>query len=114
MLTHTRSRSAKGAGFKHRSLREALEAAEFARLVNDGRTGNVKAAQSLIPSAVEASLEHMKVLGQNRYEELIPLLRVEERRLRNWRERRRELLETRIEQLGREHPRGPEVPERPR
>ena len=95
----------KGGGFQHRSLREALEAADFTRLINDGRTGNVKAAQPLIASAVEASLAHMKVLGDRRYEELLPLLRAEERRLRKWRERRRDLLETRIEKLGREHPR---------
>jgi hypothetical protein len=95
----------KGGGFQHRSLEEALDAADFPRLVNDGRTGNVKAAQSLIASAVETSLAQMKVLGQQRYDELIPFLRAEERRLKNWRERRRDLLEPRIEQLGREHPR---------
>jgi len=94
----------KGGGFQHRSLADALDAADFTRLVNDGRTGNIKAAQSLIPSDVESSLAHMKVLGRKRYEELLPLLRAEERRLRNWRERRRDLLETRIEQFGAGHP----------
>lgn len=94
----------KGGGFQHRSLAEALNAADFARLINDGRTGNIKAAQSLIPSAVEASLAHMRELGRKRYEELVPLLRAEESRLRNWRERRCDLLKTRIEQLGAGHP----------
>ena len=36
---------------------------------------------------------------------LIPLLRAEERRLRQWRNRRRDLLEQRIAQLGEHHPR---------
>jgi ERCC4-related helicase len=94
----------KGGGFQHRSLAEALEAADFARLVNEGRIGNIKAAQSLIASAVEASLAHMKGLGDKRHIELLPVLRAEERRLRNWRERRREVLETRIEHLGAGHP----------
>jgi ERCC4-related helicase len=94
----------KGGGFQHRSLAEALDAADFKRLVNDGRTGNIKAAQSLIPSAVEASLAHMKILGEKRHEELLPLLNAEERRLNTWRDRRRELFKTRIEHLGAAHP----------
>jgi hypothetical protein len=36
---------------------------------------------------------------------LIPLLRAEERRLRQWRSRRRDLLEGRIAELGASHPR---------
>jgi len=96
----------KGGGFQHRSLREALEAAGFGRLVNEGREGSVAAAQVLIPSAVEASLDHIRSLRELREDDLIPLLRREERRLRNWRKRRLELLESRIDQLGEHTARG--------
>jgi ERCC4-related helicase len=95
----------KGGGFQQRSLREALNAAGFDRLVNEGKTGNLTAAQALIPAAVNASLEYLRTLRQEREEKLIPLLRQEERRLRHWQTRRRELLESRITQLGEQHPR---------
>ncbi|PYP82900.1 MAG: helicase [Blastocatellia bacterium AA13] len=95
----------KGGTFQHRSLREALEAAGFDRLINEGQSGNLEAAQILIPAAVETSLQHMKVLREKREDELKKPLRVEERRLRNWQTRRRELLESKIDQLGETHPR---------
>ena len=95
----------KGGEFQHRSLHEALDVAEFDRLVNEGKEGNIAAAQLLIPSAIEASVQHMRTLRGQREEELIPLLRREERRLRAWRTRRREILEDRIKQLGDRHPR---------
>ena len=94
----------KGGGFQVRSLREALEAADFERLMNDGKNGEREAAQLLIPAAVESSLSHMRELRKQHETELIPLLRVEERRLRNWRRRREELLQSRIEKLGPAHP----------
>ena len=59
----------------------------------------------MIPAAVEASLTHMKDLSQRREKELIPLLRAEERRLYKWKNKRRDLLESRIEQRGEKHPR---------
>lgn len=95
----------KGGTFQHRSLRDALAAAGFEHLVNEGKTGNVEAARLLVPAAVEASLKHMKGLRGNREVELIPLLRSEERRLRHWQNKRLEILESKIEQLGDSHPR---------
>jgi hypothetical protein len=94
----------KGGGFQVRSLREALAAADFDRVVNDGKNGEREAAQLLIPAAVESSLNHMRELRKQHETELIPLLRVEERRLRNWRRRREELLQSRIEKFGPSHP----------
>ena len=95
----------KGGKFEHRSLRQALEAAGFERLVNEGKTGNIGAAQLVIPAAVEASLDHMRKLGEQHVDRLLPYLRREERRLREWKKRRQEILETRIEQYGKNHPR---------
>lgn len=95
----------KGGGFEHRSLKEALDAAGFDRLVNEGREGNIEAAQALIPAAVESSLAHILALREQQESKLIPLLRREERRLRNWRKRRLELLESRIEQMSGKHAR---------
>ena len=94
----------KDGGFQVRELRDALAAANFDKLVNDGQQGRLKAAEILIPSAVESSLSHMRDLRKQHEAELIPLLRVEERRLRNWRKRREELLQNRIAQLGPGHP----------
>lgn len=93
----------KGGGFQHRPLSEALEAAGFGALMNEGKTGNIVAAQALIPSAVEASLSHMRELGNKRLDSMIKLLKVEERRLRKWKDTRRELLEDRIKQLPQNH-----------
>ena len=77
------------------------------KLVNAGDTPNREAAQALIPAAVEASLEHLRTLKQRHEKRVIPTLRREERRLRNWSERRRELLEDRIEELGARPSHGP-------
>jgi hypothetical protein len=95
----------RGGGFAHRPLHQALQAAGFERLVNAGNSGHPETAQLLIPAAVEASLAHVQALQRQRDEQLIPLLRTEERRLRQWRNRRRELLEGRIAELGASHPR---------
>lgn len=94
----------KGGGFQHRSLREALEAAGFERLVNEGNAGDIEAIrQPLVEAAVESSLEHMRSLGQQHVDRLLPYLRREERRLREWKKRRRQLLESRIEKLPPNH-----------
>ncbi|MDB4373021.1 DEAD/DEAH box helicase [Mariniblastus sp.] len=92
-----------GGGFEHRSLEKALDAAGFNSLMNEGKEGNVAAAQALIPAAVEASLTHMRELGVAAQDSLLGPLRVEERRLKKWSNNRRELLEGRIEQLGDKH-----------
>jgi superfamily II DNA or RNA helicase len=94
----------KGGTSKCWALKEALEAANFDRLINAGDTPHREAAQTLIPAAVVASLEHMRCLKQRHERDVLPTLRKEERRLRAWSERRRELLETRIEELGETHP----------
>jgi ERCC4-related helicase len=94
----------KGGGFKHRPLQEALEAAKVDKLVNAGHKPNREAAQALIPAAVEASLEHLRTLKRKHERDVTPTLRQEERRLRRWSERRRELLEDRIKELGENHP----------
>ena len=94
----------KGGGFEHRSLRDALEAAGFDSLVNEGNTGDIKGIQGpLIEAAVESSLEHMRELGRQHVDSLLPYLRRENRRLRNWKNRRQELLEERIEKLPPNH-----------
>ncbi len=93
----------KGGGFQHRSLGEALDAAGFGSLMNEGKTGNIAAAQALIPSAIDASLKHMRELGLKRQDAMLGPLRAEERRLKKWSTRRRELLEDRLEQLPENH-----------
>jgi ERCC4-related helicase len=94
----------KGGGFQQRSLREALGAADFDRLVNDGSTGNQEAARLLLSAAVEESLKHLRSLRDKRIDEMLPLLRAEERRLRRWSNKRKDLLDARIEELGEHHP----------
>ena len=94
----------KGGKFQHRPLREALNAAKFDQLTNTGLKPNLAAAQALIPSAVDASRDHLKTLRKDRDATLIPFLRREERRLRDWRNKRHDLLKQRIEDLGEKHP----------
>jgi len=93
----------KGGGFQHRPLSEALDAAGFGSLMNEGKPGNIAAAQTLIPSAVEASLAHMRQLGIKTQDRLLGPLRAEERRLSKWSTKRHELLEDRLEQLPENH-----------
>ena len=90
----------KGGTFGKRSLREVLQTANFEKMINTGEEPNLQAAQVLIHSAVEQSLYHMKLLLLNREKELNPLLVEEERRLRAWRKRRQELLESQIRGIG--------------
>ena len=95
----------KGGGFQQRSLREALDAAGFSSLVNEGNAGNLEAIRGpLIEAAVEGSLNHMRELGRKHVDNLLPFLRRENRRLRNWKIRREELLASRIEKLPPNHP----------
>jgi hypothetical protein len=95
----------KGGEFQQRSLREALDAAGFGSLVNEGIAGNLDAIRGpLISAAVEASLNHMRELGLKHVDSLLPFLRRENRRLRNWKMRREELLLSRIEKLPPNHP----------
>ena len=89
----------KGGTFAQRPLREALQAANFEKLINTGAEPNLQAAQLLIHSAVEQSLHYMKSLLEKREDELNPLLVAEERRLRAWRKKRQELLEGQLDKL---------------
>jgi hypothetical protein len=73
-------------------------------LTNTGLKPNLAAAQALIPSAVDASRDHLKTLRKDRDATLLPFLRREERRLRDWRNKRHDLLKQRIEELGEKHP----------
>jgi len=90
----------KGGTFKQRPLQEALEIANFAKLMNTGAEPNLQAAQPLIHSAVEQSLHYMRQLLEQREKELNPVLVEEERRLRTWRKKRQDLLEGEIKNLG--------------
>ena len=57
----------------------------------------------MIEAAVEASLQHMRELGRQHVDNLLPFLRRENRRLRHWKTRREELLASRIEKLPPNH-----------
>ena len=94
----------KGGRFEYRSLRDALNAAGFEKLANEGNTGDIEPIkQPLIEAAVEYSLEHMRELAKEHVDNLLPYLRREERRLRDWKTRRTELLESRLEKLPPNH-----------
>ena len=93
-----------GGRLQHRPLTEALAAANFEKLINTGRAGS-SAAQPLLSSAIDASLDHLRALRQRRESQLVPIVRKEDRRLRAWANARRQLLEDRIQQLGENHPR---------
>ncbi|MDZ7697744.1 MAG: helicase-related protein [Deltaproteobacteria bacterium] len=90
----------KGGAVKHHSLKEALGLAGFSTLTQTDREANLDTAQVLMHSAVEQSLYHMRQLLEMREKELNPLLLKEERRLRKWHQRRRDLLQKQIDALG--------------
>ena len=95
-----------GGRITHHGLREVLQRANFEQLVNTGAEPDLDAAQLLIHTAINESLGRMKMLLIRREEELHPLLLNEERRLRAWADRRRELLERRIVDVGERSTRG--------
>lgn len=95
---------AKGGRISCLPLKDALDAAKFETLVNTGEMPNLKAAQLLVASAVEESLKHLRMHKAEREKQLMPILRKEERRLRDWRKRREDLLRRRISDLGESHP----------
>lgn len=84
----------------HFGLRDILKRANFENMVNTGAEPDLGAAELLIHTAVNESIGRMKTLLTKREEELRPLLLKEERRLRAWSEKRRELLEAQIAGLG--------------
>ena len=80
-------------GYRHRPLKEALEAAKFHSLVNTGRESsfNAEAMKALIKAAVESSLIHLNKLREQRRAEVLPRLQEEERRLNAWYGKRKAL-----------------------
>ncbi len=86
-------------------IHEAMRRIGFDRLVNTGTAPNIEAARLLVPAAVAASKAHLKELEKIRVEQFKKPLRREERRLRRWSTRRREILRDRIAELGSSHPR---------
>lgn len=95
----------KGGTIQHRSLGEALNAADFTNLVNEGNTGNLESIRGpLVEAAVQDSLKRMRELGDKHVVSLLPFLRPENRRLRKWKMRREELLRSRIDKLPPNHP----------
>jgi len=94
----------KEARIRRLPLEEALASANFQKLANTGEAPNLEAAHLLMHAAVAESLLYLKHLLGEREKQLQPLLKNEERRLRNWRNRRQELLETAIKEIGPNHP----------
>lgn len=90
----------------HHGLREILKKANFENMINTGAEPDLQAAELLIHSAVTESIGRMKVLLTKREKELQPLLIKEERRLRTWSKKRRELLEKQIASVGEKSKRG--------
>jgi hypothetical protein len=59
----------------------------------------MQSAQLLLSAAVDASLGHLKQLEKARQNRVMPLLRQEERRLRDWRRKRRDIIDRRLAEL---------------
>ncbi len=87
-------------GPKRWTLKRALERAKFEDSTNTGREPNVLAARPLIHAADRESLEYMRALMAGRAKRLMAPLRKEERRLRNWKSRREDILLKRIAKHG--------------
>lgn len=81
------------------SLEQTLSDAGFGTLANINRPAETQSAQLLLSAAVDASLEHLKALEQDRQSRVMPLLRQEERRLRDWRRKRQEIIDRRLTDL---------------
>lgn len=88
-----------GGGSEIASLRETLIAAGFEQLANTKTPAKAEPAQLLLTAAVEASLAHLIGLEKERQEKIMPLLRQEERRLREWKKKRRSIIEQQLKDL---------------
>ena len=86
------------------AILEAMKIIDFDKLMNDGSDMNVPVAISMIPGAVDASIERMARLKTEREESLKKILLLEERRLSRWKMKRKDILHTRLEQYGDKHP----------
>jgi ERCC4-related helicase len=80
-------------------LAQTLQEAGFATLANANRPAATRPAELLLSAAVDASLSHLQQLEQGRQRRVMPLLRQEERRLRDWRRKRREIIDLRLGEL---------------
>lgn len=80
-------------------LEQTLQDAGFETLANVNRPAEVQSAQLLLSAAVDASLKHLRALEKDRQAGIMPLLRQEERRLKNWRVKRRAMIEQRLDAL---------------
>lgn len=89
----------RGGQSKIASLRETLTDAGFEQLANTKTPAKAEPAQLLLTAAVEASLEHLKALEKDRQGRIMPLLRQEERRLRDWRRKRQAIIDQRLAEL---------------
>ena len=85
---------------KQQPLKQVLASVKFDQLTNTGAEPNLLAAQPLLHAAVNESIKHMHVLRVRREKQLIPLLRKEERRLKKWKDRREDILLSRIAAYG--------------
>lgn len=83
---------------------DAMKVIGFDSLMNDDSDMNVHVALSMIPGAVDASIERMQRLKKEREESLEEILLHEERRLSKWKMKRKDILYQRIEQYGEKHP----------
>lgn len=89
----------RGGQSKIASLRDTLTEAGFEQLANTKTPAKAEPAQLLLTAAVEASLEHLKALEKERQGKVMPLLRQEERRLRDWKRKRRTIIDQRLAEL---------------
>lgn len=80
-------------------LEQTLQDAGFATLANTDRPAEVQSAQLLLAAAVDASLEHLRQLEKRRQQWVMPLLRQEERRLKNWRRKRLDIIDQQLADL---------------
>lgn len=75
----------------------------FHELINRGSSTKIEAARPLLNVAVEKSLEYMKKRQQERNDALSKKIRHEQRRLKNWKDKRAEFLSEKIATLPPQH-----------
>lgn len=89
----------KGGKMRIEPLQKVLDSIGFDTIMNTGATPNIGAAKKLVTAAVESSLMHMTGLKAAHEKRMTPILRKEERRLRAWRTRRKDLIASKLETL---------------
>ncbi|MBK6606656.1 MAG: DEAD/DEAH box helicase [Leptospiraceae bacterium] len=81
------------------SLEEAITKTNFLNQANSGKTLNIKAAEPLKASAVKISMDFMKTQKLDWEKSIVKDLRSEDRRLKNWKQKRTEWLDAKIKTL---------------